>query len=381
MMRFIAVAACFAWSAHAGAQQEGDSIILKDGNKEVKCKVTSATMQGVQYTEGGKAKSLPPEQVRDIFLTADEPESLRKANLASDQKNWDKAIPLYIAALEDVDKQKCRTMQREFVLFNLANAQLHKGSADDALQTLKRLRKECKGGWMTRKSYDFSMDVARKKGEAELMEVLAEMKTEPQPLGGEAELQIARSKYAKQDYKGAQEIAARLSRTSGQPYVSTAKVLSIRCLRALKDMAGLKTVCEEVMANKATAEMSLLQAAASGLGDILMADPSNRREALLAYAQAIAMGPPPKEEGSDDYASALYNAAKCYLALATAPKVKEEVLKDYRARAVLYFRETVENYKTSAWGKPAETELASLGLGPKPKEAPKEPKKPEKPEK
>lgn len=355
----------------AGAQ---DIIRLKSG-EEVRGKVTALTPLGLTYTDaGGKSVKLNNEEFVE-FILGDTPAGLRQGDLSANARDYDKAIAGYQGALKELEKHPRGDLHKQFVYYKMSVAYREKGDVDGALGALQELRKKCPACRLRGDSFHDSLELARKKQDKQpVKDILEEMKREPEPLAGQADLELAKLMYDKGEFAPAQDVFYRLSNNANQPYASDAKMWSIRCLRALKKTEGLEKLCASVLANRASAGLSLVQAASVSLGDILLEkaekDKTKVWEALQAYARAISVGPP-KDDSPEDYARAVLNAGKCWQ-LMSRESAKQEVKDEYKNRAIGYFTEVSRSYPDTDWGRQGKDFLGRLAPGGAPKEEKKE---------
>lgn len=367
MMIRIAVAVAVALGA-AEASALQDVIKLRAGG-EAKGKVTQLTSTKVVYTDaGGKAVTLKNEEVADVLLS-DTPKALRDANAAAGSKNWVKALNLYEAALGEIGPGKARDLHKQYALFGWALALEGDGKTDAALAKLRQLRKDCGDCRLERDSFTKSMEIARKSGDAALLELLAEMKQKPEPLASEAGIEEARMKYAKGEFDAAMAGYTRLASAANPLIAAEARLGHLRCLRALKKTDELESLCSRILGDKMNSSPALLQSASASLGDALLRkadkDPSKAWEAYHACTQAIAAGPPASKDQAEDYVLALLNAGRACVLLSKAaakPEAKAEQLE----RAGGYFQEVARAYKGTSWSAAAEKELAALRAPEKP---------------
>ncbi len=344
----------------AGASAQAQDVIKMRDNSDVKGRIVKLDAKGLTYETGGKQTNLTNEQFQD-FTLGDPPSFMRDGDKAARANDWDKAISFYATGVGDIDKHPRKDIFKQFLYWNLAKAHRAKKDFDKALAALKSLRKECGDCRLRKDSWNESLDIARG-DKAKITIILNEMKSEPEPMKGTAELELAKIQFESNDFKGAKDVFSRLAGNSSQPYAGSAAVWNVRCLKALKETSALESACKSALANRAGLTPSLLQAAAGALGDVLyekaQSDPKLLREALVAYAQAIAAGPPPAGETPSDYTNALLNAGRSYVKLAGS--AKPESMLNYQGRARGYFSELIRFYKNTEWARSAEADLAAL---------------------
>ncbi len=346
-----------------------DEVTLKDG-KVLKGKITKlSSTQVLMVDTSSKSHTLKNEDVRDVKL-GDTPSTLNRANQAAQQKNFDKALTLYEAALTEIGQNKDREpLHKQYLYYNWAVTLDQKGEADQALGMMKRLRMECGDCRLRLDSFRTGLAIARKLDDAKVNEILEEMKAEPEPIGSEAQVELARSHYRKGDYGGAQSAYERLSTNSNTGIADEGKLGILRCLRALRKMDDLKAACGKYTGDRATVSPALYQAGCSGLAEAMWkdagGDKTKVREVLVMCAQAISVGPPAARDQAEEYAQALLIAGRCSLKLSEAAE-KPEAKNEYKSRAIGYWSE-VMRYGGTPWAEAAKKELGALSG-----EAPKE---------
>ncbi len=364
MNRIMAAAIVLAAAAStASAQAKQEDIIKKKDGTEIKCKISKMTMGGIIYAElGGKTANIKNEEVDSVILW-DTPPALTRANNEAATKNFTKAYNLYDAALTEVLGGKVRDLNKPLVFFNWAMAQNADGKLTDALATMRRIRTECGDTRMRNDSFRESVKMARK-DESALIAILDEMKSEPDPIGGEAKLELGRMKYAKADYEAAVQLFNQLAMNATASYANDARMWQLRCLRRQKKDEA-QANAERYLSDK-TCPANLLQAAGAAMADACWRktekDKTKVRDAAVAAARAIAMGPPATKDDAEDYAIAVIISARCYGAMSDAATVAE-TKNDYRERAVKYCTEVVRVYKGTAWADEAQEVLTALGGG------------------
>ncbi|HTF56740.1 MAG TPA: hypothetical protein VK661_05855, partial [Planctomycetota bacterium] len=271
----------------------------------------------------------------------------------------EKAITLFQDALKEIETKKLREINKARIFYHWALHLRDRGDVEGAQAMLSRLRKECGDCHLRPVSFSRSIEIARRKGVEAHKAILQEMKSEPEPLAGEAEMGLADLAFTGGNYD---EALAGYSRISGNS--AEAKLGIFRCLKALNKTADLEAFAKKVLEDR-TAAMSLQQAAgawsAGSLLEKAAKDKPRVRDAILAAAKAIAIGPPERKEDAEDYVSALRVAAKGYAALA-ADAAKPEQKQDYKTRAVAYLTEIIRVYKGTPWAESATQERQSLGV-------------------
>jgi hypothetical protein len=373
-----AVGALCLWAAggvlgQAGAQP--DLIKLKSGT-EVKGKIVRLTSQSVNYTDtGGKSQSIKKDDVESITFS-DAPLGLSKARQAIAESKWDKVPVMFQQALDEITQNKSRSLHKEYIFYEWAVGLRTKGDKNEALSMLKRLRAECGDCWLRMDSYRLSIDIARTLGDASHEAVLAEMKGEPEPIGGEAEMEIGRMKFGAKEYDAANQIFTRLAANNTAPYAPEARLYNLRCLREQKKMDELEATCTKILSSdRALVSPALIQSAGASLADIHLKkaekDKSKLRDVLMTAIQAIAIGPVQGKEEGIDYALALVTAAKCYVLLSDGLE-KAESKDDYKHRAINYYLEVTRFFPNTPLAQVSQKELVALGVEEHKKEAPKE---------
>ena len=366
----------------AAAAEAQDVIRLKSGT-EVKGKVTAMTSQSVTYTEaGGKVSTAKREDVVSVDL-GDKPPSLVKADQALAEGKFDRAINHYPGALEEIQQKKARDLHTQFVLFSWAQALNQKNSPSEALEMYRRLRNECKDCWLRPESFQRSMEIAKAKGGDAYENILKEMKAEPEPVGSQAELELAKIKFTAGDFDSARPLFDKIAANPASPFAGDAKLWSLRCIRGLKKMDELESACTRILADKSTGTPGLLQAAGAALAEIQLKksekDKTKWRDILMLCLQSIAQGPPSGKDEAEDYVLALMVGARCYVLISNDAE-KAEAKEEYKNRAITYYKEVQRGFSRSSLAEAATKELVALGAE-APKDAPpKEPKGPPKKE-
>jgi tetratricopeptide (TPR) repeat protein len=356
----------------AAAAEAQDVLRLKSG-QEVKCKITAMTSQSITYSEtGGKVKTEKAEDVVNVTL-GDPPTSLAKAEAALGNSQFDKAISNYNAALEEIAKEKKRELHKWYILFNIAHAMNLKGSPNEALDMYRRLRNEGGDSWYRSQSFQRSMEIARVKGGDAYEGILKEMKSEPEPVGSQAELELAKIKYTAADFDTARAGFDKVASNPASPFSADAKLFSLRCIRGAKKMDELESACKRILDDRSSSSPALLQAAGAWTADLMLKksekDKTKWRDILMICVQAIALGPPAGRDEGEDYALALVTGAKLYVHMSNAND-KAEAKEEYKNRAVAYYTEVKRGYGKTASAEIAQKELVALGVE-QPKDAPK----------
>ncbi|HVE41013.1 MAG TPA: hypothetical protein VNM14_14050 [Planctomycetota bacterium] len=370
-----ALAAALALGLAAAAEAQ-DVVRLRNGT-EVKAKVTAMTSQSVTYSDAGKVKTDKKEDVASVEL-GDKPPSMAKADAALAQSQYEKAIAQYGACLEEVAAKKARDLHKQFIIFQWAQALALKGAPGEAIEKYRQLRNECGDCWLRADSFQRSLEQAKVKGGDATETILKEMKGEPEPVGSQAELELAKLKYTAGEFDVAKISFDKVAGNPASPFASDAKLFSLRCVRGLKKMDELESTCKRILEEKTANSPALVQAAGAWMADILLKksekDKTKWRDVLMVCVQAIALGPPAGKEEGEDYALALLTGAKCYVLMGNANE-KAEAKDEYKQRATAYLTEIKRGYSKTSVGPLAEKELVALGAADAPKEAPKAPNK------
>lgn len=361
----------------AAAAEAQDVIRLRSGG-ELKVKVTAMTPDSVTYSEGaGKVSTAKKEDVVSLDL-GEKPPSLAKADQALAEGKWDRAIANYPLALEEIMQKKARELHRQFVLYSWATALNQKNSPAEALEKFRQLRNEIKDSWLRADSYQRSLEIAKAKGGDTYEGILKEMKGEPEPVGSQAELELAKIKYAGGDFDSARPMFDKVGNNSASPFAGEAKLWSLRSLRAQKKTDELESTCARILADKAAGTPGLLQAAGASLAEIQLKksekDKTKWRDILMLCVQSIALGPPSGKDEAEDYTLALMMGARCYVLLSNNNE-KAEAKEEYKNRAIAYYREVQRGYSKTPLAEAAQKELVALGAE-APKEGSKDPKAP-----
>jgi len=357
----MAVAIALGLTAAAEAQ---DVVRLKSGS-EVKCKITAMTSSAITYSEtGGKVSTAKAEDVVNVTL-GDPPSSLAKAEAALGLSQFDKAISNYTAALEEIAKEKKRELHKWYILFNIAHAMNLKGSPNESLEMYRRLRNEGGDSWYRGQSFQRSMEIARVKGGDAYEGILKEMKTEPEPVGSQAELELAKIKYTAGDFDTARAGFEKVASNPASPFSADAKLFALRCIRGAKKLDELEGACKAILAGGGASSPALLQAAGAWMSDMQLKksekDKTKWRDILMVCVQAIALGPPAGGPEAEDYALALVTGAKLYVLMSNAND-KAEAKEEYKSRAVAYYTEVKRAYGKTPSAEIAQKELVALGV-------------------
>jgi hypothetical protein len=339
-----------------------DVIQLAEGGT-VSGRVLALGSSEVKYQEaGGGTVTLAARQVAGVTLD-DSPPGVRQGDESLVARDHDRAIAGYQAALADLTARKSRELNRQFIRMKLASAWRARGSPDDALRELKKLREECGDAWLRADSFALGLEIARqKKDDAAWRELIAEMQEEEEPIRGSAELESAKLALAT-DPGAAQKTLARLGATD-EPYAVEARLWNLRALRALKSAPAMEEAARAGIETGDAGSPALLQAAHATLAMLLLEkagkDGDRLREAWLESLRALSLGPPGKQDSPEDHALALLTAARSSAALAKAGERKERAAVE-RARAAAYYREVLKAYPRTEWAKAAQAESAGLG--------------------
>jgi tetratricopeptide (TPR) repeat protein len=366
-----ALAVVIALGATAAAEAQ-DVIRLKSGT-ESKVKITAMNSQSITYSEtGGKVNTVKAVDVVQVTL-GDPPTSMAKAEAALANNQYDKAISNYNAALEEIPKEKKRELHKWYILFNIAQAMNLKGSPNEALEMYRRLRNEGGDSWYRGQSFQRSMEIARVKGGDAYEGILKEMKSEPEPVGSQAELELAKIKYTAGDFDSARAGFDKVASNPASPFNADAKLFSLRCIRGAKKLDELESACKSILNDRGSSSPALLQAAGAWTADVQLKksekDKTKWRDILMICVQAIALGPPAGKDEGEDYALALVTGAKLYVLMSNANE-KADAKEEYKSRAVAYYTEVKRAYGKSPSAEIAQKELVALGVE-QPKDAPK----------
>src|SRR6185295_8120209 len=220
-------------------------------------------------------------------------------------------------------------------------------------------------------------EYAKVKGGDAYENTLKEMKTEPEPVGSQAELELARIKFTAGEFDVARVGFDKVASNAGSPFAGDAKLFSLRCVRGLKKLDELEGACKRILDEKTNNPPALVQAAGAWMADIQLKknekDKTKWRDILMICIQSIALGPPAGKEEGEDYALALYTGAKCYVLLGNANE-KAEAKEEYKQRAIAYYTEVKRGFSKSPLAEVAAKELVALGAE-APKDTPKGPNK------
>jgi hypothetical protein len=341
-----------------------DSIRLQDGTT-VACEIRSLGRSGIRYREGGKESAVEYSKVASWTLDSP-PARLRQGDAAHAARDHEGALAAYRGALAEIDAGKAREVHRQFVYAKIASAASARGDTAAALEALRALRDRCGDCRLRDSSYQQSIDIARAaKDRAALEAVLLEMRGEPEPLRGRADLELARARYEASSHEEALSLFSALAERTDQPYAPEAAIGRIRTLGALKRTELLVAAARSALESD-SAPPGLIQAAGAALGDALLAGPADARplrDAHLAFAAALSAGPPSSGEGAEEYAAALVGGARVSLLLSRAAG-KEAEKQALRRRAASYWAEASAAWSRTEAVKAAAGELAELDAAP-----------------
>src|SRR5258706_243649 len=113
-----------------------------------------------------------------------------------------------------------------------------------------------------------SVDLAKAKGGDAYENILKEMKSEPEPVGSQAELELAKIKFTAGDFESARPMFEKVSNNPASMFAGDAKLWSLRCIRGMKKLDELESACSRILGDKASSTPGLLQAAAPSLPEI-----------------------------------------------------------------------------------------------------------------
>lgn len=346
----------------AGLSFAADDVVRPKSGAELKGKITRLEIDGVTIEAGGATKTLRAEEVAG-FTLGDIPPKQREAETAMNGRNFDEAVKAYTAALGEL-KPGRGDLHKQFVYQGLVRAQKAKNDPDAAIESVLAFLKACPKAWNYVETAREGIDVAMKKSsDAKAKEIINAMRAAADPMKGFGAIEAARLQVASKDFGGAQAALSAIANNNNQPYATDAKVWLIRAMRGKKDTASLEPLCKGIVGTKGV-PASLMQAACSGLGDVHMekakgGDKEAVHDAILAYAQAISIGPPPKDSAPDDYASALVKIAWCYTFVGLGAG-KETAVAAAKAKAMGYYVEVMRQFPDTDWGVAAKKEYDAL---------------------
>ncbi len=344
----------------AGLSFAADDIVRPKSGPELKGKITRLEIDGLTVEAGGATKTLRAEEVAG-FTLGDIPPKQREAETAMNGRNFEEAVKSYTTALGELKPGRGVDLHRQFVYQGLVRALKAKNEPDAAIDSVMKFLKDCPKAWNYVETAREGIDLAmQKSSDAKAKEIINAMRAAADPMKGFGAIEAARLQMASKDFGGAQSTLSAIANNNNQPYATDAKVWLIRALRGKKDTASLDPLCKGILGQKG-APAALLQAACSGLGDALLekakgGDKEAIHGAILSYAQAISIGPPPKDSAPDDYASALLNIARCYT-LAGKDGGKEDAA---RTKATGYYVEVMRQFQGTEWAAVAEKEYDAL---------------------
>ena len=361
-----AAAAVLAGAPVASAQVQ--DTILKSDNTEIKCRVQKASYTSVTYTDSkGVSTTLKASEVADIRF-GDEPQAFQSAKNARGNAQPDKAAVRFEEALKEIETKKQRVeFNKAPLFFEWGDFLAERGSVPEALAMLKRIRTECgPDSWWRPQSWRKSVDFAKGQGIEAQKAIYDEWKSDPEPLGSEAEMGLAELAVSRNEHDEALALYQKVGSNTSSPHAETAKVGAFRMLKKLDRKSELDSYSQRLLSDSTTSP-ALQQAAGAWVATSLLEkagkDRARIRTAIQAAAKAIAMGPPYGRDDAQDYVSALRVAAKGWALLGA--DAKPEVKEEYRQRALGYLTEIVRAYKDTPFAESAKLEMQALGASEK----------------
>jgi tetratricopeptide (TPR) repeat protein len=362
MMNLVLAAVLLA-PAQAGAQaaQQKDRVTTKRGSV-VEGTVQKDTWKEVVVQVGAASQTVPTADVSKVEYY-DAPPAFKGAMAAIDSEKWSEANSALTSAEEYANSKekgviKPRAWFAPYLAYFRGFCQMQLGQYDNAIKQFERIRKDFKESRFLPESYDRALQCFRErqdeKGmlavETEIGQAPAEIKNELQV---RAKKQRAELLYDKNNYGEARAIFDQI-KGSGDPEISRdATAGIIRCLKGLKDTAGLQTFCNNVLS--AAQDPGLLLIASNALGDIHF----EKKEWVKArefYVQSVVKYNPGRTgTGIErDHEQAIFRLARCYQELMDAAK-DAKAKEFFQTAASSAYREVAIEYPSGRYREEAET--------------------------
>ncbi len=342
------------------------------------------TWKDVVVQVGAASQTVPAADVVKVEYF-DAPPAFKGAMAAIDSEKWSEANSALTSAEEYANSKekgivKPRAWFPSYLAYYRGYCQMQLGQYDNAIKQFERIRKDFKESRFLPESYDRALQCFRErqdeKGmlavETEIGQAPAEIKTQLQV---RAKKQRAELLYDKNNYGEARAIFDQIKGSADPDVARDATAGVLRCLKGLKDTAGLMTFCDGVL--KSAQDPGLLLIASNALGDIHF----EKKEWVKArefYVQSVVRYNPGRTgTGIErDHEQAIFRLARCYqeqMDAAKEPKAKEF----FQTAASSAYREVAIEYPAGRYREEAETLARKL----EPKEEKKDEGKKEEPKK
>ena len=199
--------------------------------------------------------------------------------------------------------------------------------------------------------------------------ILKEMKSEPEPVGSQAELELAKIKYTGGDFDSARREASTRSRSNpASPFSADAKLFSLRCIRGAKKIDELESACKQILERQGGAPARRSPGAPAPRWPTIQLKKSEKdktkwRDILMICVQAIALGPPAGKDEGEDYALAPGDRRQAATSSWATTNEKAEAKEEYKSRAVAYYTEVKRGVRQDAHApRSRQKELVALGV-------------------
>src|SRR5262249_18735457 len=153
------------------------------------------------------------------------------------------------------------------------------------------MRNEGGDCWLRAESFQRSMEIAKTKGGDSYESILKEMLAEPEPVGSQAQMELAKIKYTGGDFDAARAMFDKDAANPASMFSGEGKLWSLRCIRSQKKMDELESVCKSILGDKNLSTPGLLQAAGASLAEIQLKkgekDKTKWRDILMICIQSI----------------------------------------------------------------------------------------------
>jgi hypothetical protein len=335
-----------------GAVIEGE--IQRDTWKEVVIKV------------GGATQTIPANNVKKVDYW-DAPPAFKGAMGSFEQEKWAEVLSALSSAEEYANSKekgilKPRPWFGPYLAWYRGKCMMEVGRSDDALRQFEKIRKEFKDSRFLAQAYESSLEAFREKGDVAKMD---EFEKEIEQAPGELKLNLqvrarrqrAELLYDKAKYEEARKLFETIT-TAADPEIAAAGTAGvIRSLSGLKDLAGLETYANKVLATSKQPALQLLASNALGEGAF---EAKKFDAARDRFIQSVVHFNPGRGTGIErEHEKALYRLALCYenlMAAAGAPEHKQALA----GMAASTYRELSIEYPSGKYREEASLKAAKL---------------------
>jgi tetratricopeptide (TPR) repeat protein len=337
-----------------------DVVYLTNGKKRSGEIVEEFAVRVKIKVAGDQIETIKREDIARVEYK-DRPSEFRQADMALAKGDAESAVAALKAAVEGCDGGRVRPLFKAQALLRLGRALVAWGKYDDAAEAFKAACNAAPAGPYLRDAIREGVRAYVRGGNAkkgiELAEAAKDMLKKAE-LGDDALDEASLLKNEALEASGKVEEARMgysLLTNSRDPRVrGRASLGAARGALAAKDIERAESKFREIIDDK-DVERSVKCGAARGLGDAILARPGARKDveklraAAAAYAQALAVAFPARDEPTGDREGALAACADVYDALAGLSKgEKETKARDlYKAMAQQLREELVRLYKNS----------------------------------